>query len=626
MAGGAHAAAEKARLAQPQQQLQPQQPQQQQQQPQQQRRQRSARAAARLGGPPVWAFAVLGACGAVLVALLVAAVAPGLLSMPFGARMHGALPAPAVQGMWPEGGMRGDADMKLLDERGTPGSGAGGGDNVTGGAWMASEGSTPTCFGDTAAAAEADQALTIPTAEGSGCFRRGSVDACCNCTFSAVEDINEQSVFPVVSRLVETPFFRYFKVNVYCDCPLWPDDSMCMMQACSVCECGADEVPKVWLDAETAGGAGSVEAAAGSGGGGECDADSGGRCDSVRCAAALDAPVDTSIEENMESRLLNLKGWRGFNNPWMAEGEESEEYLYINLLANPERYTGYQGEHAHRIWAGIYSQPCFADLDNTEARVLHRLLSGMHASISMHLSAKWLIDEDAGEWGPNLKEFERRLGRPELSERVENLYFSFLLVLRATLRAAPLLSQLEYSTGDAAADTHTAALVKELVSLTDGLPAACPMPFDESRMWSSGTAGGTDGGTGGSHPQRARLQAAFRNITTLMDCVGCEKCKLWGKLQTLGIATALKVLHSRCDDGGGGSGGGVAAVGSRAPACDGLQPSNEDTLHLERNEVIALLNLLERLSSSIVYYRQMHSQLVGAGSVACTGCGQAVHQ
>jgi hypothetical protein len=26
----------------------------------------------------------------------------------------------------------------------------------------------------------------------------------------------------------------------------------------------------------------------------------------------------------------------------MAEGEEEEEYLYINLQANPERYTGYQ--------------------------------------------------------------------------------------------------------------------------------------------------------------------------------------------------------------------------------------------------------------------------------------------
>eukprot|EP00955_Chlamydomonas_euryale_P117723 366493-Chlamydomonas_euryale.AAC.2 len=72
------------------------------------------------------------------------------------------------------------------------------------------------------------------------------------------------------------------------------------------------------------------------------------------------------------------------------------------------------------------------------------------------------------------QEFERRLGRPELSERVENLYFSFLLVLRATLRAAPLLSQLEYSTGDAAADTHTAALVKELVGVWGAFIPPCP--------------------------------------------------------------------------------------------------------------------------------------------------------
>jgi hypothetical protein len=42
----------------------------------------------------------------------------------------------------------------------------------------------------------------------------------------------------------------------------------------------------------------------------------------------------------VQAQLLNLKGWRGFNNPWHAEGEDQEEYLYINLLANPERYTG----------------------------------------------------------------------------------------------------------------------------------------------------------------------------------------------------------------------------------------------------------------------------------------------
>lgn len=29
-----------------------------------------------------------------------------------------------------------------------------------------------------------------------------------------------------------------------------------------------------------------------------------------------------------------------------------------------------------------------------------------------------------------------------------------------------------------------------------------------------------------------------------MDCVGCEKCRLWGKVQTVGLGTALKVLFS----------------------------------------------------------------------------------
>ena len=32
--------------------------------------------------------------------------------------------------------------------------------------------------------------------------------------------------------------------------------------------------------------------------------------------------------------------------------------------------------------------------------------------------------------------------------------------------------------------------------------------------------------------------------SALMDCVGCEKCRLWGKLQVIGIGTALKILFS----------------------------------------------------------------------------------
>ena len=50
------------------------------------------------------------------------------------------------------------------------------------------------------------------------------------------------------------------------------------------------------------------------------------------------------------------------------------------------------------------------------------------------------------------------------------------------------------------------------------------MPFDEGRLWK---------GDHGAELKR-QLQATFQNITRVMDCVGCEKCKLWGKLQTLG--------------------------------------------------------------------------------------------
>ena len=44
----------------------------------------------------------------------------------------------------------------------------------------------------------------------------------------------------------------------------------------------------------------------------------------------------------MKEQLLNIPGWRGFNNPWMAEDDQDVDFSYINLVDNPERYTGYK--------------------------------------------------------------------------------------------------------------------------------------------------------------------------------------------------------------------------------------------------------------------------------------------
>lgn len=39
--------------------------------------------------------------------------------------------------------------------------------------------------------------------------------------------------------------------------------------------------------------------------------------------------------------------------------EEEKDAEYVDLLLNPERYTGYKGKSAQRIWHTIYMENCF---------------------------------------------------------------------------------------------------------------------------------------------------------------------------------------------------------------------------------------------------------------------------
>jgi len=64
-----------------------------------------------------------------------------------------------------------------------------------------------------------------------------------------------------------------------------------------------------------------------------------------------------------------------------------------------------------------------------------------------------------------------------------------------------------------------------------------------------------------------------------MDCVPCEKCKLNGKMQVRGLATAMKILFS------------------------------SDELSVEdftKTDIIALINFLERLSESLQIFEYFH--------------------
>ncbi|XP_020588554.1 endoplasmic reticulum oxidoreductin-1-like isoform X2 [Phalaenopsis equestris] len=367
----------------------------------------------------------------------------------------------------------------------------------------------------------------------------------CACGYETVDSLNKEVLHPILQELVGTPFFRYFKVKLWCDCPFWPDDGMCRLRDCSVCECPDNEFPEPFKKPFV-----------------------GLSSDDLICQEGKpEAVVDRTLDRKA------FRGWVEIDNPWTNDDEtDNAEMTYVNLQLNPERYSGYVGPSARRIWDAIYTENCPRYSSGEicpEKKVLFKLISGLHASISVHIASDYLFDEATNMWGQNLELlYDRVLRYPD---RVRNLYFTFLFVLRAVTKAADFLEQAEYSTGNADEDLKTQSLVRQIVFNQD-LRAACPVPYDEAKLWQ-----------GDSSPElKPQIQKQFRNISALMDCVGCEKCRLWGKLQVLGLGTALKILFS----------------------VNGQNHANQ-LLQLQRNEVIALINLLNRLSESVNFIHEM---------------------
>ncbi|PSS28975.1 Endoplasmic reticulum oxidoreductin-1 like [Actinidia chinensis var. chinensis] len=323
---------------------------------------------------------------------------------------------------------------------------------------------------------------------------------------------------------------------------------MCHLRDCSVCECPEHEFPEPFKRPFSRGLPSDDFV-----------------CQEGKAEAAVDRTIDTKA----------LRGWIETDNPWTNDDEtDNADMTYVNLLLNPERYTGYIGPSARRIWDAIYTENCpklyCADPSGEfcqEEKILYKLISGLHSSISIHIAADYLLDEAKHLWGQNLTlMYDRVLRYPD---RISNLYFTFLFVLRAVTKAADYLEQAEYDTGNPEEDLKTKSLMTQLL-YSPKVQAACPLPFDEAKLWKCQRG-----------PElKQQIQRQFKNISALMDCVGCEKCRLWGKLQVLGLGTALKIL---------------------------LSVNGQENLvqTLQRNEVNALMSLLHQLSESIKFVHEM---------------------
>ncbi len=174
--------------------------------------------------------------------------------------------------------------------------------------------------------------------------------------------------------------------------------------------------------------------------------------------------------------------------------------------------------------------PCcfwFAQVNCLTRKYLLILLS----SISLHLAAVYRYEGTFGkiDWKMNLEEFKRRFDHPKGATYLKNLYFVYLLEMRAFAKAAPYFSSLQYFTGNKEED----AFMKESISKLLESIIDFPMHFDETQLFKGERA----------NILKEEFRSRFHNVTTIIDCAACEKCRLWGKLQTHGLGTALKVRH-----------------------------------------------------------------------------------
>ena len=405
-----------------------------------------------------------------------------------------------------------------------------------------------------------------------------------NCDVS-IREINEvnRKIRKDVVGLVSTDFFKYFKFDPEKKCTIWENnEGICFSRGCSIDFIEDwDSLPAYWQPEVL----GSV---------------SNETADDLKAANEMHKYDDSFLNElcgaghgkdsdddDDDSNLLVDEDTDNADNLNYFDVNDfrSKNAILLDLTANPERFTGYGGQEAGQIWKSIYAENCFSCDHSSESCLakdaFFRIVSGMHASIGTHLSNEYLNTE-TGEWEPNLDLFMARVGN--FPDRVSNIYFNYAIVAKSLWKIRPYLCELDFCNDY---DNDVKARFINIVSQLDS------KIFDESVMFKDDL----------SSTLKDDFRRRFKNITKIMDCVHCDRCKLWGKVQTTGYATSLKILFEL----------------DESDEVKRQQVVN----NLTKYELIALLNTFDRLSKSIEsinnFERMYNERLNGTTTVKKVG-------
>ncbi|GBG31049.1 Succinate dehydrogenase ubiquinone flavoprotein subunit 1, mitochondrial [Hondaea fermentalgiana] len=408
------------------------------------------------------------------------------------------------------------------------------------------------------------------------------------CNSEAIRTANSDYLLRLLEELTNTTYFRLFRVQLDGECPLdageaqggevkKPEEPSCGFGDDEDDDHGeGEEAPEPLCNLKPSDESLSNPFFGGGGGGGFGAPGFGNPVD--KTLSKHEDSVVSQAEEDCDDESLpafwtNLCAELPFNDSTME---------YVNLQLNPEQFTGYNGS---KVWDAIYGENCFEieEIDMCyEERFLYRMLSGLHSSINLHISEHYKppVPGKRDRWERDLVRFQRQFeGHPE---RFKNLEFAFVVLLRAVRRATPTLREFNFATGESREDQRTNKLVS--LFLDSFVLRSCQTvfeAFDESLLFVN--ENGPQVSTMAN--LKRRFKDIFHNISNIFNCIRCQRCRLHGKLQLLGIGTAMKML---------------------------LLPEHLIKENLSREEVVALFNTMAKFSEAIEIHQNMKDAMLAS--------------
>lgn len=337
-------------------------------------------------------------------------------------------------------------------------------------------------------------------------------------------DSGNPELYPLLNTIRSKPFFRLYSVDILASCEYMPQELFeCYSESCEIYPVDDEEVPEQMKNADA------------------------------------------------EEHDFELDGWARWDMP-------TEDYYDTTQF--PEEFTGYDGAE---VWNFIHNRIAFQETaysdDNWKAD-FNRAVSGLHSMVSAQICRGIADRIESGEgfddepWTDPRVEFDRRLGPDgENPKAIENLYFTYMLMLSAVAGARERLGQ-DCASGKI--DEDTAADLTPILDhplLDDPGIGAASTKFHNHAMKSVDTVGNNDNAL-----WEARMRA--RELMRIMNCVQCNKCRLHGKIATLGLSTALQILLGSRGEGG-------------------------DVSRIHRVELAALMTSLGKMSSAVHYCQSM---------------------